>query len=86
MNYHDSTMLKLFNLAFGTITIILFSVNLSLLVYAQYNQYYYNTNKDNSSLLNELKIIKKILETKVTKLATSLQIAVAYHKFYNLQI
>jgi hypothetical protein len=70
-------MLKHFDLVIGTITIsiILFSVNLSLSVYAQDNQYYYNTNKDNSSLLNELEIIKKILETKVTKLATSLQIA-----------
>jgi hypothetical protein len=68
-------MLKLFNLVFGTISIILFSVNLSLSVYAQDNQYYYNTNKDNSLLLNELENIKNILENKVTKLATSLQIA-----------
>ncbi len=37
-------------------------------------QYYYNTNENNSSLLNELKTIKTILEIKVTKLATALQI------------
>ena len=54
---------------------LIFCKSLSLSVYAQDNQYYYNTNKDNSYLLNELEIIKKILETKVTNLATSLQIA-----------
>jgi hypothetical protein len=59
-----------------TINIILFSANLlSISVYAQGTQYYYNTNENNSSLLNELKTIKTILEIKVTKLATALQIA-----------
>jgi len=71
-------MLKILGLLFGiiTISIILFSANsLSISIYAQDTQYYYNTNENNSSLLNELKNIKTILETKVTKLATALQIA-----------
>jgi hypothetical protein len=60
----------------STISIILLSTNLlSISVYAQDTQYYHNTNITNSSLLNELKIIKTILENKVTKLATALQIA-----------
>ncbi|HJS63409.1 MAG TPA: cache domain-containing protein [Nitrososphaeraceae archaeon] len=71
-------MLKILGLLFGiiTISIILFSANsLSISIYAQDAQYYYNTNENNSSILNELKNIKTILETKVTKLATALQIA-----------
>ena len=45
-------------------------------IYAQDTQYYNNTtNENNSSLLNELENIKIILENKVTKLATALQIA-----------
>ena len=45
-------------------------------IYAQDTQYYNNTNENNnSSLLHELKNIKTILESKVTKLATALQIA-----------
>ena len=71
-------MLKILNLLFGiiSISIILFSANLYVSVYAQYNQYYYNTNENNnSSLINDLNNIKTILESKVTKLATALQIA-----------
>ncbi len=46
-------------------------------IYAQDTQYSNNnTNENNnSSLLNELENIKNILESKVTKLATALQIA-----------
>ena len=71
-------MLKILDLLFGiiTISIILFSANLpSISIYAQDTQDYYNTKENNSSLLNELKNIKTILESKVTKLATALQIA-----------
>ncbi|HEX7142500.1 MAG TPA: hypothetical protein VF222_08480, partial [Nitrososphaeraceae archaeon] len=72
-------MLKISSFLFGIIitSIILFSANPpSLSIYAQDNQYYYNTtNETNSSLLNELENIKNILESKVTKLATALQIA-----------
>ncbi|HSF50820.1 MAG TPA: cache domain-containing protein [Nitrososphaeraceae archaeon] len=71
-------MLKILSFLFGiiTISIILFSTNSpSISIYAQDNQYYYNTNENNSSLLNELESIKTILENKVTKLATALQIA-----------
>jgi len=71
-------MLKILSFLFGIITssIILFSANSpSISIYAQDTQYYYNINENNSSLLNELKNIKTILETKVTKLATALQIA-----------
>jgi hypothetical protein len=72
-------MLKILSFIFGiiTITIILFSAAPSYIsIYAQDNQYYYNTtNENNSSLLIELESIKNILESKVTKLATALQIA-----------
>ena len=78
-------MLKILDFLFCNITIsiiILFYANLlSVPVYAQDTQYYYNTNENNSSLLNELKNIKTILESKVTKLATALEIVVVYHKF-----
>ena len=68
-------MLKILSFLFGiiTISIILFSANShSISIYPQDSQYYYNTNENNSSLLNELKNIKTILESKVTKLATAL--------------
>jgi hypothetical protein len=75
-------MLKILTFLFGIIaisSIILFSANSSSIssIYAQDTQYNYNNiNKNiNSSLLNELKNIKNILESKVTKLATVLQIA-----------
>ena len=73
-------MLKILSFLFGIIiiSIILFSANSPFIssIYAQDNQYYYNTtNENNSSLLNELENIKNILESKVTKLATALQIA-----------
>jgi hypothetical protein len=74
-------MLKISSFSFGiiTISIILFSANSPSLssIYAQDTQYYNNnTNENNnSSLLNELENIKNILESKVTKLATALQIA-----------
>ena len=75
--------MKISNLLLSSITIsiiILFSANLlSISIYAQDTQYYYNTinenNNNNSSFLNQLKNIKNILESKVTKLATVLQIA-----------
>ena len=75
-------MLKIPSFLFGiiaiSISIILFSANSSFIsVYAQDTQYYNNTNENNnsSSLLHKLKNIKTILESKVTKLATALQIA-----------
>src|ERR671910_3031124 len=74
-------MLKISSFSFGIIitSIILFSANSPSLssIYAQDTQYSNNTtNKNiNSSLLNELENIKNILESKVTKLATALQIA-----------
>jgi hypothetical protein len=72
-------MLKILSFLSGIIaisSIILFSTNSPFIsIYAQDNQYYYNTNENNSSLLNELENIKIILESKVTKLATALQIA-----------
>src|SRR5688572_6181438 len=74
-------MLKILSFLFGIIaissSIILFSANSpSLSIYAQDTQYYNNTNENNNSLfLHELKNIKTILESKVTKLATDLQIA-----------
>jgi len=76
-------MLKIPSFLFGIIaissSIILFSANSPSIssIYAQDTQYYNYTNENNnsSSLLHELKNIKTILEIKVTKLATALQIA-----------
>jgi hypothetical protein len=76
-------MLKISNFSFGIIitSIILFSANSPSLssIYAQDTQYSNNNtneNNNNSSfLINELENIKNILESKVTKLATALQIA-----------
>jgi methyl-accepting chemotaxis protein len=57
-------------------SIILISANSpSISTYAQDTQYYSNINENKSSLLNELNSVKNILENKVTKLATALQIA-----------
>jgi hypothetical protein len=75
-------MLKISSFSFGIIitSIILFSAanspSLSS-IYAQDTQYSnnYTNENNNSSLLNELENIKNILESKVTKLATALQIA-----------
>src|SRR5215204_4208767 len=77
-------MLKILTFLFGIIAIssiiILFSANSPSLssIYAQDTQYSNNnTNENNNSsfLINELENIKNILESKVTKLATALQIA-----------
>ena len=76
-------MLKILSLLFTIIaissSIILFSANSPFIssIYAQDTPYSNNnTNENNnSSLLNELENIKNILESKVTKLATALQIA-----------
>src|SRR5918999_1302129 len=75
-------MLKIPNLLFSVSIIsiiILFSANSpsTSSIYAQDTQYYNNnTNQNHSSfLINELENIKNILESKVTKLATALQIA-----------
>ena len=75
-------MLKILSFVFGIIAIssiiLLFSANSPSIssIYAQDTQYYNNTtNENNSSLLNELEYIKNILESKVTKLVTALQIA-----------
>src|SRR5829696_8659344 len=77
-------MLKILTFLFGIIAIssiiILFSANSPSIssIYAQDTQYYNNnTNENNNSsfLINELENIKNILESKVTKLATALQIA-----------
>jgi hypothetical protein len=77
-------MLKILTFLFGIIAIssiiILFSANSSYIssIYAQDTQYYSNnTNENNNSsfLINELESIKNIFESKVTKLATALQIA-----------
>src|ERR671912_672504 len=78
-------MLKISSFLFGIIiaissSIILFSANSPSLsfVYAQDTQYYNNnTNENNNSslLINELENVKNILESKVTKLVTALQIA-----------
>jgi hypothetical protein len=76
-------MLKISSFSFGIIAIssiiILFSVANSpsiSSIYAQDTQYYNNnTNENKSSVLNELEYIKNILESKVTKLVTALQIA-----------
>src|SRR5215203_4802040 len=73
-------MLKISSFSFGIIitSIILYSANSPFIssIYAQDTQYSNNnTNENNNSLLlNELKNIKNILESKVTKLATALQI------------
>ena len=74
-------MLKILNLVIGIIavssSIILFSANSPSIssIYAQDTQYYNNTDENNSPLLNELKNVKNIFQSKVTKLATALQIA-----------
>ena len=77
-------MLKLLTFLLGIIaisSIILFSAANSpstSSIYAQDTQYNNNNNtneNNNSSLLYELENIKNILESKVTKLATALQIA-----------
>ena len=77
-------MLKISSFSFGIIAmssiIILFSANSPFIssIYAQDTQYSNNnTNENNNSslLINELEYIKNILESKVTKLATALQIA-----------
>ena len=77
-------MLKISSFSFGIIaissSIILFSANSPSIssIYAQDTQYYYNNineNNKSSLLINELESIKNILESKVTKLATALQIA-----------
>src|ERR671910_2153850 len=73
-------MLKILSLLLGIIAIslIFFSANSPSIssIYAQDNQNYNNTNENNNSsfLINELTNIKNILESKVTKLATALQI------------
>src|SRR5918994_3578550 len=77
-------MLKILSFLFGIIaisSIILFSANSTFIssIYAQDTHYYNNNNNinqnDSSFLINELENIKNILERKVTKLATALQIA-----------
>src|SRR5919112_1947697 len=74
-------MLKIPSFLFGiiAISIILVSANSPSIssIYAQDTQYSNNnTNENNNSLLlNELTNIKNILESKVTKLVTALQIA-----------
>src|SRR5918999_1222723 len=75
-------MLKILSFLFGiiAISIILFSANSTFIssIYAQDTHYYNNNNinqNDSSFLINELENIKNILERKVTKLATALQIA-----------
>jgi hypothetical protein len=79
-------MLKILSLLVGGIiaisSIILFSANSPSIssIYAQDTQYYSNnTNENNNSsfLINELENVKNILESKVTKLATALQIAIS---------
>src|ERR687889_300932 len=77
-------MLKILTFLFGIVTIssiILYSASSpsisSIYAQAQDTQYYNNNiNQNNSSfLINELENIKNILESKVTKLVTALQIA-----------
>ena len=75
-------MLKILSFLFGiiAISIILFSANSTFIssIYAQDTHYYNNNNinqNDSSFLIKELENIKNILESKVTKLATALQIA-----------
>jgi hypothetical protein len=74
-------MLKILTFLFGiiAISIILFSAYSPSFssTYAQDTQYYNNNinENNNSLLLNELTNVKTILESKVTKLVTALQIA-----------
>ena len=76
-------MLKILSFLFGIIaisSIILFSANSPSIssIYAQDTQYNYNNINENNNpslLINELENIKTILESKLTKLATALQIA-----------
>ena len=75
-------MLKILTFLFGiiAISIILFSAYSPSFssTYAQDTQYYNNNineNNNSSFLINELESIKNIFESKVTKLATALQIA-----------
>jgi hypothetical protein len=76
-------MLKILTFLIGIITIsssiILFSANSPSIssIYAQDTQYSNNDTKENNNslLLNELENIKNILESKITKVATALQIA-----------
>src|SRR5687767_4547602 len=76
-------MLKISSFSFGIIitSIILFSAANSPTIssiYAQDTQYYNNTTNENNNssiIINDLENIKNILESKVTKLATALQIA-----------
>src|ERR671921_244057 len=75
-------MLKILSFLFGiiAISIILLSANSSYIssIYAQDTQYsnnYTNENNSSSLLIKELENIKNILESKVTKLVTALQIA-----------
>ncbi|HJU58174.1 MAG TPA: cache domain-containing protein [Nitrososphaeraceae archaeon] len=81
LNSQDYMMLKILSFLFGiiAISIILFSANSTFIssIYAQDIHYYNNNiNQNNSSfLINELENIKNILESKVTKLVTALQIA-----------
>src|SRR5215217_2337411 len=80
-------MLKISSFSFGIIiiiitSIILFSANSPSLssIYAQDTQYSNNNineNNNSSFLINELENVKNILESKVTKLATVLQIAIS---------
>ena len=79
LNFQDLILLKILSFLFGIIaisSIILFSASSPhISIYAQDNQYNNSINENNSSLLNEIKNIKTILESKVTKLSTALQIA-----------
>jgi hypothetical protein len=82
-------LLKIISFLIGittTSSIILFSSNSPSIssIYAQAAQYYNNNNNNNNTtnennnssfLINELENVKNILESKVTKLATALQIA-----------
>ena len=77
-------MLKILCLLIGGIiaisSIILFSANSLFIssIYGQDTQYYSNNTIENNNsyfLINELENVKNILESKVTKLATALQIA-----------
>src|ERR687897_3142039 len=74
-------MLKISSFSFGIIitSIILFSATSPSIssIYAQDTQYSNNDTRENNNslLLNELENIKTILESKITKVATALQIA-----------